>query len=323
MKTLQSSRDAALDQNEKAYAEIVLMADRRRGAVRELIREQEKAAVSQAEALVDLLEKEISELKKAEEVMKEISHTKDHIHFLQHCQPFFEGTEPESSSAVSIDYHIPFDFVSKAISDLRNKMENMTKAMVEISKTIEIDLNPKTRQELSIYSCCLKLDPNTAFENLLISEGNKRVTWTKRAQQYPFHPERFTKYDQVLCTEALSGVCYWEFEWRGPRAEVAVCYKGPELDENGFGYTDQSWCLSVSNSDCSFWHDENKYKISGPCSSTVGVFLNQRAGNLSFFSVSEGGEMTLLHRVQTTFIQPLYPGFMVSKGASVRILPPK
>lgn len=172
-------------------------------------------------------------------------------------------------------------------------------------------------------SCHLSLDPNTAFENLLLSEGNSKVTGMKKAQSYPYHAERFTKYDQVLCTEGLSGVCYWEVEWWGPRVEVAVCCKGEDLEKSAFGYTDQSWCISLSNSVCSFWHSGTKTKISTPCSSTVGVYLNHKAGSLSFYSVSRSGQMMLLHRVQTTFPQPLYPGFMVSKGASVRIMSPK
>lgn len=75
--------DAAVDQNQKAYTEIIHMADKRRCAVKELIRVQEKAAVSQVEALVDRLEKEICELRKGEEELKRLSLTEDHIHFLQ------------------------------------------------------------------------------------------------------------------------------------------------------------------------------------------------------------------------------------------------
>ncbi|CAB1413068.1 unnamed protein product [Pleuronectes platessa] len=41
----------------------------------------------------------------------------------------------------------------------------------------------------------------------------------------------------------------------------------------------------------------------------VGVYLDHSAGVLSFYSVSD--TMTLLHRVQTTFTQPLYAGVWV------------
>lgn len=59
------------------------MADKRRCAVNELIRVQEKSAVSRAEALVERLEREISEMRKAEDELKQLSLTEDHIHFLQ------------------------------------------------------------------------------------------------------------------------------------------------------------------------------------------------------------------------------------------------
>ncbi|XP_078113708.1 E3 ubiquitin/ISG15 ligase TRIM25-like isoform X2 [Sander vitreus] len=322
-KEKQCSGDAALDQNEKAYTEIVQMADKRRCTVRELIRVQETAVVSRAEALVDRLQKDISELRKGEDELKQLSLTEDHIHFLQSCQSIFDCPEPDEWSDFDILLHRPFDFVTKKISILRDKMENMARDIAEISQTFQADPDPETRQEFSLYSCRLSLDPNTAFENLLLSEGNSRVTWIKKAQRYPHHPDRFTKYEQVLCTEGVCGVCYWEVEWRGPRVEVAVCYKGAWLDESGFGYTDQSWCISLSNVGCTFWHSGIKTKVSTHCSSTVGVYLNHKAGSLSFYSVSDSGQMMLLHRVHTTFSQPLYPGFMVCRGASARIMSSK
>ncbi|TNN32868.1 Tripartite motif-containing protein 16 [Liparis tanakae] len=47
----------------------------------------------------------------------------------------------------------------------------------------------------------------------------------------------------------------------------------------------------------------------------LGVYLDPRAGVLSFYSVSD--TMTLLHRVQTTFTQPLYAGLWLnSYGAT-------
>ncbi|KAG7244480.1 hypothetical protein INR49_030132, partial [Caranx melampygus] len=237
------------------------------------------------------------------------------------CQSIFECPESAVSSDVNIHLHTSFDFVTKGFSDLRDKMDYIVAAIAEI--TIAADPDPKTREEFLLYSCHLSLDPNTAFENLMLSEGNSKITWVEKALHYPHHPERFTKYDQVLCTEGLSGVCYWEVEFRGPRVEVAVCYKGAELQESCFGYTDQSWCISLSNAGCNFWHNKVKTIVLGPCSSRVGVYLNHKPGTLSFYSVSVSGEMMLLHRVHTTFSKPLYPGFMVSRGASVRILTSK
>ncbi len=47
------------------------------------------------------------------------------------------------------------------------------------------------------------------------------------------------------------------------------------------------------------------------------MFVDQRAGTLSFYSVSN--TMSLIHKVQTTFTQMLYTGFYVNYGSSVKL----
>lgn len=79
----QRTADAATDQNEKAFADLVQMADKSRRAVKDNIIVQEKAAMSRAEALVDQLEREIKELRKDEDKLKQLSQTEDNIYFLQ------------------------------------------------------------------------------------------------------------------------------------------------------------------------------------------------------------------------------------------------
>ncbi|KAM9322943.1 tripartite motif-containing protein 16-like [Pholidichthys leucotaenia] len=59
--------------------------------------------------------------------------------------------------------------------------------------------------------------------------------------------------------------------------------------------------------------------VTYPRSSRIGVFLDHSAGLLSFYSISE--TMTLLHRVQTTFTQPLYAGLGVwDDGATAELV---
>ncbi|XP_056600311.1 tripartite motif-containing protein 16-like isoform X2 [Triplophysa dalaica] len=55
-------------------------------------------------------------------------------------------------------------------------------------------------------------------------------------------------------------------------------------------------------------------------SSRIGVYVDQRAETLSFYSISD--TMTLIHSIQTTFSQPLYPGFTVYKGSTVTLYNP-
>jgi hypothetical protein len=57
--------------------------ERRRSEVKEQIRAQEKAGVSQAEGLLEQLEQEVAEFKRRDSELEQLSHTEDHIHFLQ------------------------------------------------------------------------------------------------------------------------------------------------------------------------------------------------------------------------------------------------
>ncbi|XP_062864599.1 E3 ubiquitin-protein ligase TRIM47-like [Trichomycterus rosablanca] len=65
-------------------------------------------------------------------------------------------------------------------------------------------------------------------------------------------------------------------------------------------------------------HNNKKTEIpTMPSSSRIGVYVDYEAGTLSFYSVSD--TMKLLHRVQTTFTQLLYPGFCLSSGSKVKL----
>ncbi|XP_059181100.1 tripartite motif-containing protein 16-like [Centropristis striata] len=170
---------------------------------------------------------------------------------------------------------------------------------------------PTTRAEFLKYSCEITLDPNTAYTHLLLSEGNRKATYMSNQQSYPSHPDRFTGWSQVLSRESLTGRCYWEVEWRGNGVRVAASYKNiiRGVFDSRFGCNDKSWSLECYNNKNTFSYNNIKTPVSGPWSYRVGVYLDHRAGILSFYSVSE--TMTLLHRVQTTFTQPLYAGLVV------------
>ncbi|XP_036828072.1 tripartite motif-containing protein 16 isoform X1 [Oncorhynchus mykiss] len=229
----------------------------------------------------------------------------------------------QSLSSISVSSDLPsivvrplqyFGDVSKTVSELREKLEDFLKGeWTKISTTVNIvDVvlppEPKTREQLLQYSCQLTMDPNTAGTLLSLSEGNRKVTNTGQVQPYPDHPDRFTNWYQVLCREGLSGRCYWEVEWSGDVVYTAVSYKDISRTgtDGGFG-NNKSWSLKCSRGGYCFRHNNVVTKVSGPQSSRVGVYLDHKAGTLSFYSVSD--TMTLLHRVQTTFTQPLYPGF--------------
>ncbi|XP_077058171.1 tripartite motif-containing protein 16-like protein [Siphateles boraxobius] len=221
---------------------------------------------------------------------------------------------------------LSFDNVQKSVSHLRKKLEDfcqeemtMISGRVNCIQTIPVP-EPKTREEFLQYRSHLTLDPNTVNKKLCLSEEKRKATYTKIFKQYPDHPDRFDHWEQVLCRESVCGRCYWEVELRNCVA-VSVAYKSIRrkgtADECLLGCNGQSWKLSCTPWSCSFLHNNRETKLPQVFGSCIGVYVDHSAGTLSFYSVSD--KMTLIHREQTTFTEPLYPGFRVIDGSSVKL----
>ncbi|XP_058872247.1 stonustoxin subunit alpha-like [Acipenser ruthenus] len=207
-----------------------------------------------------------------------------------------------------LGYSVSSDTTSKVKTTSSFAQDTVNKVAVYSLQAPE----PRNRAEFLKYSCQLTLDPNTAFRKLCLSEGNRKVTWRGETQRYSDHSERFDYWEQVLCREGLSGTrCYWEIECSGGGAYIGVTYKG--ISRKGMdgscllGFNDKSWSLECSDSSYTARHNNNHTAITAPHSPRIGVYLDFNAGTLSFYGVSD--TMTLLHRFQTTFTEPLYPGF--------------
>uniref|UniRef100_A0A8C9S9R1 Tripartite motif-containing protein 16-like n=1 Tax=Scleropages formosus TaxID=113540 RepID=A0A8C9S9R1_SCLFO len=317
--SLARSAQAALEDTESIFSEMIRSIERRRSEVRDLIRAQEKAAIHRAEGLQKQAEQEIAELKRRHSELQKVLHTEDDVHFLKVYQCVCVPPGPGKLPAFTINPHCSFGDVRKPVLELKKQVELSCKKKIE--KILQ-KAEPKRRAEFLLYSCQLSLDPNTAQRELSLSEGNREVRRRGKPQPYPDHPHRFD-WPQVLCREGLTGRCYWEVEWSGTSGVyIAVAYKGigrrGRTCNCGLGGNDKSWSLVCSVSSYSFWHNNERTEVYGPSSSTIGVYLDHSAGALSFYSVSKD-TMTLLHRVQTSFTEPLYPGFYVFKGTDAKL----
>ncbi|XP_044227167.1 tripartite motif-containing protein 16-like [Thunnus albacares] len=307
------SADKAVEDSEKIFTELIRLIQKRSSDVKQQIRSQQETEVSRVKELQEKLEQEITELKRKDAELKQLSHTEDHNQFLHNYPSLSQLSQPTDSSSINIRPLKYFEDVTAAVSELRDQLQDILKEKwTNISLTVtEVDVllsqpEPKTRAGFLKYANEITLDPNTAHINLLLSEGNRKATFMSQQQSYSSHPDRFTGCWQVLSRESLTGRCYWEVEWSGRRVYVAVAYKNISRAWNGFGRNDKSWALDCDSKSYKFWFNNISTPVSGPRSSRVGVYLYHRAGILSFYRVSE--TMTLLHRVQTTFTQPLYAG---------------
>lgn len=120
----------------------------------------------------------------------------------------------------------------------------------------------------------------------------------------------------------MAGRCYWEVEWTGNGGvSIGICYKNMSRSGGGsdskLGHNSKSWSLDCSYSVCSFQHNKQSTTIAAPCCNRIGVYLDFRGGILSFYNISD--TMVLLHKVKTSFIQPVYPGFWVGLGSTLKL----
>ncbi|XP_071399967.1 uncharacterized protein [Centroberyx affinis] len=171
------------------------------------------------------------------------------------------------------------------------------------------------------YACELTLDPDTVHRQLLLSEDNRKVTKVTEEQPYPDHPERFDYFEQLLCSNGLTGRCYWEVERKG-EVDIGVTYRGIKRKGWGecrLGWNNKSWSLSCSDKSYSAWHkDRFTVILSSSDSNRVAVYLDWPAGSLSFYTVSSD-TLIHIHTFHSTFTEPLYPGFRFRSGSSVSL----
>uniref|UniRef100_A0A3B4XQ25 B30.2/SPRY domain-containing protein n=1 Tax=Seriola lalandi dorsalis TaxID=1841481 RepID=A0A3B4XQ25_SERLL len=176
---------------------------------------------------------------------------------------------------------------------------------------------------LKKYACELTLDPNTADRDLVLLDDNRKVTRGREEQLYPDHPERFAGWFQLLCTQGLTGRCYWEVEWQGSVC-VAVTYRG--ISRSGedvdccLGWNEKSWTLEVTDDGYYIRHNRVLTDVMLlPLDTTrVAVYLDWPAGTLSFYRVSDD-TLAHLHTFYSTFSEPLYPGFWIELNCSVTL----
>uniref|UniRef100_A0A8C1XKN4 Tripartite motif-containing protein 16-like n=1 Tax=Cyprinus carpio TaxID=7962 RepID=A0A8C1XKN4_CYPCA len=327
---LRNLTQATEEEGDRIFTELLSFIRRSHTEMITLVQSQMTTELNQIQGHLEGLEQEISKLKRKQSEVEQLSHTDDHIYFLQEVQSRWLTSNDFQSLTTNPQFS--FGEVIKSLTSLTAHMKDIWRlettrmfSAVTSEKSL-LPQEPRTREDFIQFLVPLSLDPNTAHRNLRFTEQNKAVACSIEPQSYPEHPDRFEWWAQVLSKEGLTGRCYWEMVWSGQYGvDLAVSYKDinrtGQGDDSGFGYNRHSWSLDCSIFRYALVHNNEETEISVPLSHRIGVYLDHRAGQLSFYSVSD--TMILLHKVQARFTQPLYPGFGLFQGSTAKFCEPQ
>ncbi|XP_030641538.1 E3 ubiquitin/ISG15 ligase TRIM25 [Chanos chanos] len=228
---------------------------------------------------------------------------------------------------------LEYNKLSKSLSGLSEPVENLV-SVQEVDRARLESLQEWTEKRLDtviislphrdplrlLYGTNPTLNPDTAHPKLLLSEENRIVTYTESQQSYPDQETRFNVFPQVLGSKAMNqGRYYWEVEvsiedgrWKAGVCDAQIGRKG-QKDNCRLGFYPNSWCLICEKGKVEALHDKTVSPVHVVTLTRLGILLDYEEGCLSFFSVAEGGALTLLYSFQHEFTGPLFPAFAVSK----------
>ncbi|MGH0175521.1 UNVERIFIED_CONTAM: hypothetical protein FKN15_070780 [Acipenser sinensis] len=145
----QRSACIEIKESEKIFTELIQSIEKIHTEVIELIGANEKAAVNQAEGRMKKLEQEIAELKQRNAELKQLSETEDHVHFLQNFQSLCAPPEAGDLPSVTVNTDISFGVVRKAVSELKDHIEDFCKG--ELVKITTTGVTHQRQQALSAF----------------------------------------------------------------------------------------------------------------------------------------------------------------------------
>ena len=190
------SADKAVEDSEKTFTELIRLIEKRSSEVKQQIRSQQKTEVSRAKDLEEELQQEITELRRKDAELEKLSHTEDHLHFLNNYISLSRLSEPKDLPNIDICPLPSFDGVTAAVSEARDKLQAvLSEEWTKISLAVtEVDVllpqaEPRTRTQLLKYSREITLDPNTANKRLSSRRKKRNINVSR--------PGIFSSYSEI------------------------------------------------------------------------------------------------------------------------------
>ncbi|CAB1451308.1 unnamed protein product [Pleuronectes platessa] len=321
---------------EQQFASVQAAVKEARREVLEVLEEEQRRALRQADGIQAHLEQKRTELMKTLAQMNKMSRIKSDVDFLQEYSEWRKAASDVGLPSVPInrmDHLTSYvqaltgptqELCDVILSSYRDQLSMFLKGGTKSSKPESQSpslADPETRDDFLKYTIGLTFDPDTAHHFLRVTEDNRKLTNTSPWQHsYPDHHERFEYWRQALTSQSVySGRHYIEVELSGEGSHLGVTYKSIDRKaEHGtccITGNDFSWCVGRNSRGFFAWHAGLETSLEVTEVKRIGLFVDFHKGSVSFYDVS--GPMELLHRYQADFIEPLYVIVWLSKKDNV------
>ncbi|KAL1273404.1 hypothetical protein QQF64_029266 [Cirrhinus molitorella] len=137
----------------------------------EMMEEQQKAAETKEQVLIEKLEQEITELKMRNTELEQLSHTEDHLHLLQIYSSLCSPRNTRNWSEISMKTH--------------GRLETLRRALTQLKDTIDEKLSQTELKWMQQYAVDVTLDPDTASPYLILSDDGKQLHQPKTPTRPP------------------------------------------------------------------------------------------------------------------------------------------
>ncbi|XP_059905035.1 E3 ubiquitin-protein ligase TRIM39-like [Gadus macrocephalus] len=263
------------------------------------VNEKLKSTGKQAVDLIKELEQEIEDLTNRSSEVKQLSHTIDHLHFLQDFSSLKDP--PPTRDWTTVEVRPP-----SYVGTLRRSLDQLEETLNMEMKKLSDDELKRVQQ----YEVDVTLDPDTAQTTLILSEDGKQVHHGFVGKKLPDNPKRFKFHIFVLTKQSFSsGSFYFEVQvkehtaWRLGVAKESINRKGRIIVTPEMGY----WTLYFNKDGLVFQDNPAVHVPLRAELQKVGVFVDYDEGLVSFYDVE--ARVHLYSATGCTFTEPLHPFF--------------
>uniref|UniRef100_A0A8C5N7K2 B30.2/SPRY domain-containing protein n=1 Tax=Gouania willdenowi TaxID=441366 RepID=A0A8C5N7K2_GOUWI len=242
----------------------------------EKMEEQQEAEKTEAEGLIKELEEEISELMKRSSEVEQLSHSKDHLHLLQHFCSLKAPPATKDWTEVMVRPSSCEETVLRAVAQLEDTISDKIKMMKKM----------KIMQQFAVD---VTLDPLTANPYLVLSDDGKQVYCSDVWKNLPDNKERFSYCACVLGKQNFSsGRFYFEVQVKGKTEWYLGVVKESINRKGNITLTPKNgyWTVALRDGNVYTAYESPSVILHLKCvPEKVGVFVDYEEGVVSFYDV--------------------------------------